>query len=237
MKMQEVTKKVIHYVANDGKDFGEDKAACELYEFENPYVQDMKRIPKLENILFFHNRIDAYWCESQEDIDLCCQYFQECKRKDNLMTKKRNEEMNYLDCLCSGNFIYPGYYFIIKLSSNIVDSYVMYSIAQMDNLWKVFLNQVPVNPEAHKRMKDIQKEFSNYIDENTIIENKVEDIDETEPTTVAGIFDKIKSEQITKDTENEIKNTEKFIPKVYTKENIHEYRSDKNKENKHYENE
>ena len=237
MKTEEVTKTVTHYIANDGKDFGEDKAACELYEFENPYVKDMERIPKLENIMFFYHRIDAYWCESQKDIDLCCQYFQEKKRQENLLTKQSNPEFNYLDSLCNGRFIYPGYYFIIKFNSSILDSYVMYSLSQMDNLWKVFLNQVPVDPEVHKRMKDIQKEFSNYVDDNTIIENQVEDIDETEPTTVAEIFDKIKSEQITKDTEIEIKNTKKNTPKVYTKENIHEYQSDKDKENKHDENE
>ena len=46
----------------------------------------MERIPKIENILFFNQRINAYWCESQEDIDLCCQYFQECKRKENLLS-------------------------------------------------------------------------------------------------------------------------------------------------------
>ena len=102
MRTEEVNKKVIHYISDDGKNFGEDKAACTLYEFNNPYVKDISKIPKLENILFFHTMIDAYWCESQEDIDLCCQYFQECKRQDNLKTKQRNEEMNYLDCLCSG---------------------------------------------------------------------------------------------------------------------------------------
>ena len=224
MRTEEVNKKVIHYISNDGKDFGEDRAACELYEFENPYVQDMKRIPKLENILFFHNRIDAYWCESQEDIDLCCQYFQECKRKDNLMTKKRNEEMNYLDCLCSGRFIYPGYYFIIKLNSNTLDSYAMYSIEQMDNLWKVFLSQIPSDPNAQMRLEEIDKqakEIAESFEDNKTIDN------EEQPTTVKEIFDKIKEED---------KPSSKNTPKIYRRENLNEYKEEKEKkENKNNE--
>ena len=220
MRTEEVNKKVIHYIANDGKDFGEDRAACELYEFENPYVQDMKRIPKLENILFFHNRIDAYWCESQEDIDLCCQYFQECKRKDNLMTKKRNEEMNYLDCLCSGRFIYPGYYFIMKLNSNTLDSYAMYSIEQMTNLWKVFLSQIPADPEVQKRLEEINKLEAN--------DNKMnEDVPNNDPVTVKQIFDQIKHDEIslTKPTKN---------VKIYRRENLDDYKANK-KENENNE--
>ena len=216
MRTEEVNKKVIHYIANDGKDFGEDRAACELYEFENPYVQDMKRIPKLENILFFHTMIDAYWCESQEDIDLCCQYFQECKRQDNLKTKKRNEGMNYLDCLCSGRFIYPGYYFIIKLNSNTLDSYAMYSVEQMTNLWKVFLSQIPTDPEVQKRLEEINK-----LEEN---DNKInEDVPNNGPVTVKQIFDQIKNDEIslTKPTKN---------VKIYRRENLNEYKENK-KEN------
>lgn len=216
MKTEEVNKKVIHYISDDGKDFGEDKAACTLYEFNNPYVKDIAKIPKLENILFFHTMIDAYWCESQEDIDLCCQYFQECKRQDNLKTKQRNEEMNYLDCLCSGRFIYPGYYFIMKLNSNTLDSYAMYSVEQMTNLWKVFLSQIPADPEVQKRLEEINK-----LEEN---DNKInEDIPNNEPVTVKQIFDQIKNDEIslTKPTKN---------VKIYRKENLNEYKENK-KEN------
>ena len=184
MKTEEVNKKVIHYISDDGKDFGEDKAACTLYEFNNPYVKDIAKIPKLENILFFHTMIDAYWCESQEDIDLCCQYFQECKRQDNLKTKQRNEEMNYLDCLCSGRFIYPGYYFIMKLNSNTLDSYAMYSVEQMTNLWKVFLSQIPSDPNAQMRLEEIDKqakEIAESFEDNKTIDN------EKQPTTVKEI--------------------------------------------------
>ena len=224
MKTQEVTKKVTHYIANDGKDFGEDKAACELYEFENPYAKDMEKIPTIKNLLFFNERIDGYWCESQEDIDLCCHYFQECKRKENVLTKKRNSEMNYLDSLCTGRFIYPGYYFIIKFSSNNFDSYAMYSLSQMDNLWKVFLNQVPVNPDAYKRTEDLRKEFNDYIENNTKIENPVEDIDETKPNIVEKMFEKIKEEQKN--------NIGKESLKIYKPNNFNEYKSHKDKENK-----
>ena len=220
MKTEEVNKKVIHYISDDGKDFGEDKAACELYEFENPYVKDMKKIPKLENILFFHNRIDAYWCESQEDIDLCCQYFQECKRQDNLKTTQRNEEMNYLDCLCSGRFIYPGYYFIMKLNSNTLDSYAMYSVEQITNLWKVFLSQIPADPEVQKRLEEINK-----LEEN---DNKInEDVPNNDPVTVKQIFDQIKHDEIslTKPTKN---------VKIYRRENLDDYKANK-KENENNE--
>ena len=215
MRTEEVNKKVIHYISDDGKDFGEDKAACTLYEFNNPYVKDIAKIPKLENILFFHTMIDAYWCESQEDIDLCCQYFQECKRQDNLKTKQRNEEMNYLDCLCSGRFIYPGYYFIIKLNSNTLDSYAMYSVEQMTNLWKVFLSQIPADPEVQKRLEEINKLEKN--------DNKIEDVSNNEPVTVKQIFDQIKNDEIslTKSTKN---------VKIYRKENLNEYKENK-KEN------
>lgn len=216
MRTEEVNKKVIHYISDDGKDFGEDKAACSLYEFNNPYVKDIAKIPKLENILFFHTMIDAYWCESQEDIDLCCQYFQECKRQDNLKTKQRNEEMNYLDCLCSGRFIYPGYYFIMKLNSNALDSYAMYSVEQMTNLWKVFLSQIPADPEVQKRLEEINK-----LEEN---DNKInEDVLNNEPVTVKQIFDQIKNDEIslTKPTKN---------VKIYRKENLNEYKENK-KEN------
>lgn len=216
MRTEEVNKKVIHYISDDGKDFGEDKAACSLYEFNNPYVKDIAKIPKLENILFFHTMIDAYWCESQEDIDLCCQYFQECKRQDNLKTKQRNEEMNYLDCLCSGRFIYPGYYFIMKLNSNALDSYAMYSVEQMTNLWKVFLSQIPADPEIQKRLEEINK-----LEEN---DNKInEDVLNNEPVTVKQIFDQIKNDEIslTKPTKN---------VKIYRKENLNEYKENK-KEN------
>lgn len=216
MRTEEVNKKVIHYISDDGKDFGEDKAACTLYEFNNPYVKDIAKIPKLENILFFHTMIDAYWCESQEDIDLCCQYFQECKRQDNLKTKQRNEEMNYLDCLCSGRFIYPGYYFIIKLNSNTLDSYAMYSVEQMTNLWKVFLSQIPADPEVQKRLEEINK-----LEEN---DNKInEDVPNNDPVTVKQIFDQIKNDEIslTKPTKN---------VKIYRRENLNEYKENK-KEN------
>ena len=216
MKTEEVNKKVIHYISDDGKDFGEDKAACTLYEFNNPYVKDIAKIPKLENILFFHTMIDAYWCESQEDIDLCCQYFQECKRQDNLKTKQRNEEMNYLDCLCSGRFIYPGYYFIMKLNSNTLDSYAMYSVEQMTNLWKVFLSQIPTDPEVQKRLEEINK-----LEEN---DNKInEDVPNNAPVTVKQIFDQIKNDEIslTKQTKN---------VKIYRRENLNEYKENK-KEN------
>ena len=216
MRIEEVNKKVIHYISDDGKDFGEDKAACTLYEFNNPYVKDIAKIPKLENILFFHTMIDAYWCESQEDIDLCCQYFQECKRQDNLKTKQRNEEMNYLDCLCSGRFIYPGYYFIIKLNSNTLDSYAMYSVEQMTNLWKVFLSQIPADPEVQKRLEEINK-----LEEN---DNKInEDVPNNDPVTVKQIFDQIKNDEIslTKPTKN---------VKIYRRENLNEYKENK-KEN------
>ena len=216
MKTEEVNKKVIHYISDDGKDFGEDKAACTLYEFNNPYVKDIAKIPRLENILFFHTMIDAYWCESQEDIDLCCQYFQECKRQDNLKTNQRNEEMNYLDCLCSGRFIYPGYYFIMKLNSNTLDSYAMYSVEQMTNLWKVFLSQIPADPEVQKRLEEINK-----LEEN---DNKInEDVPNNDPVTVKQIFDQIKNDEIslTKPTKN---------VKIYRRENLNEYKENK-KEN------
>ena len=216
MRTEEVNKKVIHYISDDGKDFGEDKVACTLYEFNNPYVKDIAKIPKLENILFFHTMIDAYWCESQEDIDLCCQYFQECKRQDNLKTKQRNEGMNYLDCLCSGRFIYPGYYFIMKLNSNILDSYAMYSVEQMTNLWKVFLSQIPADPEVQKRLEEINK-----LEEN---DNKInEDVPNNDPVTVKKIFDQIKNDEIslTKPTKN---------VKIYRRENLNEYKENK-KEN------
>lgn len=220
MKTEEVNKKVIHYISDDGKDFGEDKAACTLYEFNNPYVKDIAKIPKLENILFFHTMIDAYWCESQEDIDLCCQYFQECKRQDNLKTKQRNEEMNYLDCLCSGRFIYPGYYFIMKLNSNTLDSYAMYSVEQMTNLWKVFLSQIPADPEVQKRLEEINK-----LEEN---DNKInEDVPNNDPVTVKQIFDQIKHDEIslTKPTKN---------VKIYRRENLDDYKANK-KENENNE--
>ena len=220
MKTEEVNKKVIHYISDDGKDFGEDKAACTLYEFNNPYVKDIAKIPKLENILFFHTMIDAYWCESQEDIDLCCQYFQECKRQDNLKTKQRNEEMNYLDCLCSGRFIYPGYYFIIKLNSNTLDSYAMYSVEQMTNLWKVFLSQIPADPEVQKRLEEINKLEKN--------DNKInEDVPNNDPVTVKQIFDQIKHDEIslTKPTKN---------VKIYRRENLDDYKANK-KENENNE--
>lgn len=216
MRTEEVNKKVIHYISDDGKDFGEDKAACTLYEFNNPYVKDIAKIPRLEDILFFHTMIDAYWCESQEDIDLCCQYFQECKRQDNLKTNQRNEEMNYLDCLCSGRFIYPGYYFIIKLNSNTLDSYAMYSVEQMTNLWKVFLSQIPADPEVQKRLEEINKLEKN--------DNKInEDVPNNDPVTVKQIFDQIKNDEIslTKPTKN---------VKIYRRENLNEYKENK-KEN------
>lgn len=216
MKTEEVNKKVIHYISDDGKDFGEDKAACTLYEFNNPYVKDIAKIPKLENILFFHTMIEAYWCESQEDLDLCCQYFQECKRQDNLKTKQRNEEMNYLDCLCSGRFIYPGYYFIIKLNSNTLDSYAMYSVEQITNLWKVFLSQIPADPEVQKRLEEINK-----LEEN---DNKInEDVPNNDPVTVKQIFDQIKNDEIS------LTNSTKNV-KIYRRENLNEYKENK-KEN------
>lgn len=220
MKTEEVNKKVIHYISDDGKDFGEDKAACTLYEFNNPYIKDIAKIPKLENILFFHTMIDAYWCESQEDIDLCCQYFQECKRQDNLKTKQRNEGMNYLDCLCSGRFIYPGYYFIMKLNSNTLDSYAMYSVEQMTNLWKVFLSQIPADLEVQKRLEKINKLEKN---DNNINE----DVPNNEPITVKQIFDQIKNDEtlLTKPTKN---------VKIYRRENLNEYKENK-KENENNE--
>ena len=170
MKTQEVTKTVTHYIANDGKDFGEDRAGCELYEFQNIYVKDMERIPQIKNLLFFNERIDGYWCESQEDIDLCCQYFQECKRHENMLNEKKNENLNYLNCLCTGRFLYPGYYMIVKFNSTEIDSYVMYSVAQLQNLWNVFLTQIPINPEAYERLKELNKlneEFENFVEKNT----------------------------------------------------------------------
>ena len=179
-------------------------------------MKDIAKIPKLENILFFHTMIDAYWCESQEDIDLCCQYFQECKRQYNLKTNQRNEEMNYLDCLCSGRFIYPGYYFIMKLNSNTLDSYAMYSVEQMTNLWKVFLSQIPADPEVQKRLEEINK-----VEEN---DNKInEDVPNNGPVTVKQIFDQIKNDEIslTKPTKN---------VKIYRRENLNEYKENK-KEN------
>lgn len=224
MKTEEVNKKVIHYISDDGKDFGEDKAACTLYEFNNPYVKDIAKIPRLENILFFHTMIDAYWCESQEDIDLCCQYFQECKRQDNLKTNQRNEEMNYLDCLCSGRFIYPGYYFIMKLNSNTLDSYAMYSVEQMTNLWKVFLSQIPTDPEVQKRLEEINKVSEETF--KSLNNNRIDNKDH--PTTVKEIFETIKEKEnndINKDTTSSKKNI-----KIYRKENLNEYREDK-KEN------
>lgn len=232
MRTEEVNKKVIHYIADDGKDFGEDKEACLLYEFKNPYVEKIAKIPKIENVLFFHNRITGYWCESQEDIDICCKYFQECKRKDNLTTEKRNEELNYSDCVCSGRFIYPGYYFIIKFNSGILNSYVMYSKPQLENLWEVFLNQIPLNPKTQKKLEEIEKiideQHENYENNEVNLNNNLQ----KEEITPQKIFQKIKEEKETReeidikdDTKNQ--NIIKNIPKIYTKENLKEYKLEK----------
>ena len=223
MKTKETTKVVTHYIANDGKDFGEDRAACELYEFENPYMKDIEKIPKLENIMFFYNRIDAYWCESQEEIDLCCKYFQECKRKENLMTKKRNEDMDYLDALCVGRYLYPGYYFIIKLNSEFLDSYGMFSLSQLENFWTVFLAQIPISPEAKDRLERLHAEMNIDIQnkENVSSDNSMED---ELPKSVKEIFENIEKESLV--------NNKKVVPKIYTSENLNEYKAKKeNKEN------
>lgn len=230
MRTEEVTKKVTHYISDDGKDFGEDKEACVLYEFENPYIEKIAKIPKIEDVLFFHDRITGYWCESQEDVDICCKYFQECKRKDNLTTEKRNEEMNYLDCICSGRFIYPGYYFIIKVNSSMLDAYAMYSKPQLENLWKVFLNQIPLNPKAQEKLKEIEKTIEEKYEYNEInLDNNIQ----TEEITPQEIFQKIKEEKEENDTKtdtnDDTKNQDviKKSLKIYTKENIKEYKSEK----------
>lgn len=229
MRTEEVNKKVIHYIADDGKDFGEDKEACALYEFENPYVEKIAKIPKIENVLFFHNRITGYWCESQEDVDICCKYFQECKRKDNLTTEKRNEELNYLDCVCSGRFIYPGYYFIIKFNSGILDSYVMYSKPQLENLWEIFLNQIPLNPKAQERLEEIEKIIDKEYENN---EENLNNYIQKEEITPQEIFQKIKEGKEETDTKDDTKNQNiiKNIPKIYTKDNLKEYKSEKDSE-------
>ena len=219
MKTEEVNKKVIHYISDDGKDFGEDKAACTLYEFNNPYVKDIAKIPKLENILFFHTMIDDYWCESKEDIDLCCQYFQECKRKENLMTLKRNENINYLDSLCVGRFLYPGYYFIIKLNSDKIDSYGMFSLMQLKNFWEVFLAHIPESPEQKEKLKELKEELNKYaIQEQNKEINNLEDIDDL-PKNVKEIFENIEKQSMIDNKKN--------IPKIYTSDNLSEYKSEK----------
>lgn len=227
MKTKEITKVVTHYIANDGKDFGEDRAACELYEFENSYIKDIENIPKLENIMFFSNRIDAYWCESQEEIDLCCKYFQECKRKENLMTKKRNEDMDYLDALCVGRYLYPGYYFIIKLNSEVLDSYGMFSLSQLENFWTVFLAQIPINPEAKNRLERLHAEINIDIQNKEDV-NSNSSMQEELPKSVKEIFENIEKESLS--------DNKKVVPKIYRRENLNEYKEEKEtKENKNNE--
>lgn len=217
MKTQEVTKIVTHYIANDGKDFGEDRAGCELYEFQNLYVKDMENIPVLENVRFFLKDITAYWCKSQKDVDLCCQYFQECKRQENLQDKKRNEHANYLDAICVGRFVEEGYYFIIKVNSDTFDSYGMFSLTQLENYWRVFLAQIPINPESKEKLRQLHDELNEYALQREN-EEDVEDIEDF-PSSVKEIFENIAKESVI--------DNKKIMPKIYTSDTLEEYKKEK----------
>lgn len=232
MKIKIVTKKIENYISDDGKDFGEDKAACELYEFNNSSIKFVKDIPKINNVLFFHDFIDGYWCESQEDINHCCKYFQEMKREENLKTKKRNKEMDYKDCICNGRFLYPGYYFIIKINSSIIDSYAMYSLDQLKNLWDVFITQIPVNPKALIQIEDfeeIEKEYNKKHNELMEEDKKNNNIDITPDKIFQEIKEDIKEEKINdnkKNNTNDIMNKTKDTLKIYTSDNIEQFKKD-----------
>lgn len=219
MRTEETTKIVKQYIADDGTNFGEDRAACELYEFNNPYVNDIGNIPTLDNIKFFFQEINGYWCKSQEDIDLCCQYFQEYKRQENLKNNKRNENMNYLDCICVGRFVKEGYYFIIKVRSDVLDSYGMFSLEQLENYWKVFLAQIPVSPEHKEELRKMHDELNEYaLQKNNETIDETEDIDNTEefPNNVKEIFENIAKKSMI--------DNKKIMPKIYTSDNLEAYK-------------
>ena len=105
----------------------------------------------------------------------------------------------------------------------------MYSKPQLENLWEVFLNQIPLNPKTQKKLEEIEKiideQHENYKNNEVSLNNNLQ----KEEITPQKIFQKIKEEKETReeidikdDTKNQ--NIIKNIPKIYTKENLKEYK-------------
>ena len=92
----------------------------------------------------------------------------------------------------------------------------MYSIEQMNNLWKVFLTQIPADPEVKSRLKEINKLEEEYN------EKMSKSVTNNETVTVKQIFNQIKNDEtlLTKPTKN---------VKIYRADNLKEYKEEKEK--------
>ena len=124
------------FKAEDGTIFF-DELECAMYEQKNPYNEIIKNYLHLQNIMFFNQMIDGFWCENQEQIDLCCNW---------LITNYKNIGKRII---AIGKYLQPDYYFFIPhdrpVDNDGIGTYIMFPSSFLKNQWELFLAHLPTD--------------------------------------------------------------------------------------------
>lgn len=138
------------FKAEDGTIFF-DELECAMYEQKNPYNEIIKEYHHLNHIMFFDHEIEGFWCESQEQVDNCCNWF---------TTNYKNIGKRVS---AGGKFFEDDYYFFIPYNTPIDDDetgiYLMCSFKGLCNQWEFFLMQLPPElPQQFENINNVESE-------------------------------------------------------------------------------
>lgn len=153
MKVEKRNVEKQFYIAEDGTEF-ENELDCAMYEQLNPYNEFIKNYEHLDHIMFFNQIVEGFFCNSQEDIDNCCNWF---------MTNYKNSGKNVI---AVGRFFTSDYYLFISDDYNIdtnnyIASYIMLPSSLLKKQWEVFLSQIPnVNIDYFTEKREDNKLFN-----------------------------------------------------------------------------
>lgn len=135
------------FIAEDGTEFLTE-IECIQYEKKNEYNEKMKDIIKIEDVLFFGTSVMAFLCHSEEEFNLCNNWF------------IRNHELKGNQCICTGKFIETDYYVILLNNdlSNIKNNLYVYNTvpyAMLAKQWELITKQIPADPYSYDVLKDM----------------------------------------------------------------------------------
>lgn len=125
------------YIADDGTIFLNEEE-CALYEQKNEYTELIQQYEHISNVMFFNKNIEGFRCESQEQIDNCCNWYRQ-----NFLNAGHN-------IIVVGKYFGPDYYFFIP-NDNPLDNdkdygtYIMLPLDVLKKQWDVFLIQCDEN--------------------------------------------------------------------------------------------